>query len=72
MRVLYLIIGLLAGISWTSRIGTHMLAQAEQYYDRDLTARTLTGYYEGWARGRMQSDGFWAQYVEECRDGQRK
>lgn len=72
MRVLYFLIGVLFGIYGTARIGTECLVRAEKWYDQDLVARTLTGYYEGWARGRQQSDGWWARYVLDCEEGRSK
>lgn len=68
MKVLYFIAGIMCGIWMTGRIATNCINYAEQQWDRDLTVRTLTGYYEGWARGRDQSDRFWYTRVADCQE----
>lgn len=55
MRILYLVLGLLIGLYFTTKIGLNALEWRDWQYERDITAYTLTGMSEGWERGRYHT-----------------
>lgn len=78
MKILYFIIGLLAGVLYASNTGLIAIENRDWQYDRDITAYTLTGMNEGWERGRFWTEQklYWHinDLVEElttCYQGQR-
>ena len=52
MRVGYLIIGLLLGMFYTTGIALRVCEVKDQEFEREFLAAVLTGYSEGWTRGR--------------------
>ena len=55
-KILYFLIGLLAGIWFTTNQAYVVIESLEQKWDREVLAFTLTGFSEGWDRGRLYSD----------------
>lgn len=55
MRALYVVIGLLLGVWYTSNIAILQLDSQEEYWLDEIGTYTLVGYHEGWQRGREQT-----------------
>lgn len=68
MRFLYLTIGMLSGLAIGSQAGLVGLAMRDKAYDSDITAYTLTGFAEGWTRGRDYTEAKMNWMVAECFD----
>ena len=52
MRFLYILVGFLVGIGFTSSTGLKLINALETTYMEQVSTFTLVGYYEGWQRGR--------------------
>ena len=81
MRLLYLVIGFLLGLWIVSDKSVLIMDELNKQHDRDALIYTLTGYHEGWARGKYHTAQklFWIvmdtqQELEMCyrREGMKK
>lgn len=66
MRALYLLAGLLLGIIFVSDAGVAVANRIERERERDAHIYTLTGFHEGWQRGREQTTGRYQQLLTYC------
>jgi hypothetical protein len=55
MRVLYVCIGLLLGISFTSRLASYAVERLQDVNRAHITASALMGYHEGWQIGKAHA-----------------
>lgn len=66
MRVAYLLIGLFLGMWVTTKAANHTMAVMEGEWDKQFTAACLTGYSEGWTRGRDYTEALMRWYLGMC------
>lgn len=66
MRILYFVIGLLVGMSYTADIGIAVVNAVSKQFDKDITAYSLTGMDYGWSRGREYTEAKIYWMVEDC------
>lgn len=67
-RLLYIVIGLLIGVLKTSQVAHRVVEEVDQQWLSQITARTLTGYYEGLQRGTWRAEGRYEMYLSNCRN----
>lgn len=83
MRSLYVVLGLLLGMLFTTNKAIDIMDQLEVYYIQEIGTYTLVGYQEGWQRGRdhtyqarlqiflgcMEQLNYAQEYIQELRKG---
>lgn len=66
MRSLYFILGLLIGMFYVAEAGINSCNLIDDNWIRNITPYTLTGFYEGWQRGRIYTEARMRWIWEEC------
>lgn len=56
MRAMYVIVGLLLGVIFTSRFANWVISTKETDMKVSITAAALTGYNEGWKQGKNHTE----------------
>lgn len=68
IRSLYLTLGLLLGMWFTTYQANRTIDAINKYYEIDLVARTLGGFWEGWDRGREYTFIRFMWLMVDCQD----
>ena len=55
-RLLYVVIGMFLGITFTSDVAVDIYQILDREADREILASTLTGMSEGWERGKYYTE----------------
>lgn len=66
MRVLYVCIGLLLGVSLSARVANLILDKAQAEHQKALIVSALYGYNEGWAIGKEHAADEWRYSLYIC------
>ncbi len=66
MRACYLLIGLCLGVIYTCRTAETVIHAIDNQWSDQIAARTLTGYHEGWQRGRDRTEEKWSYITSQC------
>ena len=69
MRFLYVLVGFFLGIMFTTKVSERVIDAVDRQYADVIPALVLSGYHEGWQRGRDQQKaadlGYFLQAVSE-------
>lgn len=68
IRLLYLVIGLLIGVLKTSQVAHRVIEEVDRQWLTQLSARTLTGYYEGLQRGTWRAEARMGMLLGNCQN----
>jgi hypothetical protein len=68
MRVLYLIAGILLGVYFTSKVAIKTTDEINYWWEKNITAYTLTAFHEGWSRGRYYTTKQIYWFYQDCQD----
>lgn len=66
MRACYLLLGVLLGVVFTTRCSEIVFEALEQKWEKEILSFTLTGYSEGWERGRDYTKAHIYWMLAEC------
>lgn len=66
IRLLYLVVGLLIGVLKTSQVAHRVVDEVDNQWQAQITARTLTGFYEGLQRGTWRAEGRMGLFLDNC------
>ena len=66
MKILYFLMGLLAGVFIGSRMGLIVCDIQSDSFEQEFLAATLVGYSEGWTRGRDYTEGRIYFLLNQC------
>jgi hypothetical protein len=66
MRALYLTVGTLLGVIFTTNTSLFVVDYMTTTFEREISIYTLVGYYEGYQRGQAMSDRLYGWRLTGC------